>query len=297
MDTISKVIAAKPFSFNTKNRQLFRVIGTTDIDGNGTEHELSDVDPIIFLDEAQIEGEVPETFNRHPHMGLAAISYLIKGEFRAWDNINGNAADLNRAGGVYYVDSGKGVVHGEAAAKGKRDARWLQLWINPGIYEKPRPMAHYQLFQPEDLPIHEDHGLWVKIIIGEGFNLKSPVNSGQPLQFLHIKLAPKVTKKFQLHNPKWQGFIYTLNGEGLFGVEQLRVMPRNCLVLEQDCSTMIVQNPSNDDLEFVIVRGKPHNRSFYKLLGHGGALVADSKEDLRAAMTKFESESNNFGIE
>lgn len=298
MRSIAQLHNVTRFNTDKKNMQLFRVIGTTDIDGSGIQHELSDIDPFIFLDDALIEGELTTSFNKHPHTGLAAISYLLKGTGHAWDNIHGATPDLNRAGGVYCINSGKGVVHGEAPIEGVRKLRLLQLWFNPGIYDSPLPQAQYQLFQPNELPIYEDDKLWVKIIIGTGFGCTSPVESVWPIQYLHVKLTPKQEHIFQIAELDWQGFIYIINGNGEFGTNKISGSVEQCLVIGSEASdTIPIKNVGQSSLEFILATGKPHHKPFVKLLGHGGAIVADTEKNARDFMRQYERDPEHFGCE
>ena len=296
MRSVIQTTNATPFGPNNGTMQLFRVIGTVDIDGQGTEHEIAQVDPFLFLDDAIIEGELPTAFKKHPHTGLTAVTYLLEGTARAWDNLHGDAPDLNRAGGVYCVAAGKGIVHGEVPAQGMRRLRILQMWYNPGIYRSPLPEACYQLFQPDELPVYENDTLWAKVIIGTGFNLTSPVASDWPIQYLHIKLGAKQIHHFIIPNENWQGFIYIISGKGKFGVNENIGISQQCLILGLEEATRIpIENMDDTPLEFILATGKPHHKTFVKLLGHGGAIVADSEAHARAAMRQYEADPEHFG--
>jgi redox-sensitive bicupin YhaK (pirin superfamily) len=295
MKKIAKVVHATPLNGNDENREIWRVIGTTDIKNQGTAHAIAHIDPIIFLDEAKLHGNVPTAFKKHPHMGLAAISYLIEGEFTAWDNLNGVLPEKTRVGGVYYINSGRGVVHGEASAEENRNAHWFQLWINPGVHKKPLPKASYQLYQPQDIPIYEENKLKVRVVVGSAYGQTSPVKSDISLQYLHIQMDANTKKYFELPDSKWQGFIYIIKGSGAFGEDKTLGEAQHCLILENDLQTEIEIKSDDHLLEFILVSGLPHQRGSYKLLGHGGALVSDTKEDLYAAMKRFSIEGENFG--
>ena len=276
--------------------KLFRVIGTTDIDDHGTKHAIADIDPFIFLDDAIIEGKLSSSFQKHPHTGLTAVTYLLEGTAHAWDNIHGETPDLNRAGGVYCVNTGRGIVHGEAPVDQIQKIRLLQMWYNPGIYDLPLPMANYQLFQPDELPIYEDEKLWAKIIIGEGFNFSSPVLSQWPIQYLHIKLAPQQTYTLKISDSNWTGFIYVINGKGKFGVNEVIGTDQQCLVLgSEKTSSIQINNIDQIPLEFILATGKPHHKTFVKLLGHSGAIVADTEAHARTWMKKYEDDPAHFG--
>jgi redox-sensitive bicupin YhaK (pirin superfamily) len=219
--TIKEVVPATKIEVNKPGLNLFRVVGTTDLDGRGTKHAISDVDPILFLDDAKLEGNISTAFAKHPHTGLTAVTYLLEGTMHAWDNLHGETKDLNHAGGVYIIDSGRGVVHGEAPTSENRKVRLLQMWFNPGIYQSPLPEASYQLFQPEELPIFADENLWAKVIIGKCFGISSPVQIRWPLLYLHLKLTRSQSYTLELPDKNWNGFIYVIKGAGRFGDNQM----------------------------------------------------------------------------
>lgn len=296
MRTIAQIHSATRFNTDKENMELFRVIGSKDINGHGVEHSIHDIDPFIFLDDVMMEGEVPTSFNKHPHTGLAAVSYLLEGTGHAWDNINGATPDLNRAGGVYYINAGKGIVHGEAPIEGMRKLRLLQLWFNPGIYDHPLPQANYQLFQPHELPVYEDDTLWAKMIIGTGFGCTSPVKSPWPIQYGHIKLAAQQHCSIKIPAADWQGFIYIIHGSGEFGSNKVRGTDQQCLILGSESNDSItIENLNHFPLEFIVATGKTHHKPFVKLLGHGGAIVADTEKQARDDMHQYEMDPDNFG--
>lgn len=298
MRTIADAAQATPIPLSQPAMNLYRVIGTVDIDGNGTEHSIADIDPFIFLDDASIEGTLSSSFQKHPHTGLTAVTYVLEGTVHAWDNIHGATPELNRAGGVYCVDAGRGIVHGEAPIEGVRKVRLLQMWYNPGLYDLLLPEASYQLFQPNEMPIYEDEKVWVKVIIGEGFNLISPVLNSWPIQYLHVKLAPQQTYTLKMPDPTWQGFIYVISGQGKFGANEVLGSAQRCLVLGSERNGSIqINNMHSAPLEFVLASGKPHHKAFVKLLGHGGAIVADTETHARTWMQQYEKDPEHFGLD
>lgn len=297
MRTISRVVTPTPISMKTSSASIFRVIGTVDVDGKGTVHPLADASPFIFLDDAFFEGEVSSVFNKHPHKGLVAVTYLLEGSVHAWDNINGATPFLNHAGGVYCVNTGRGIVHGEAAIEGIRKVRLLQLWFQPVLDNDLLPKASYQLFQPDEVPVFEDNDFSAKVIIGEGFGVTSPVNTPWPVQYLHIKLKGNMAKTFNIPNNTWSGFIYIINGRGKFGANVMEASLGSCLVLgPEDSDNISIQNITTDSLEFILATGKSHNKPFVKLLGHGGAIISDTEENARAAMRGYEADPEHFGM-
>ena len=56
-----------------KASPLLRLVGTTDFKGNGTKHEIADVDPVVLCDIGYMEGKGLPPFGMHPHYGLIAV--------------------------------------------------------------------------------------------------------------------------------------------------------------------------------------------------------------------------------
>jgi hypothetical protein len=42
--------------------------------------------------------------------------------------------------------------------------------------------------------------------------------------------------------------------------------------------------------------GKPHHKPFVKLLGHGGAIVADTEKHAREWLSQYEQNPGEFGV-
>lgn len=98
-----------------------RLIGTTDIDGNGTTHEITDVDPIVLFDFATFSTRDELPFRPHPHLGLTAMSFLpVNGTWMAWDSLKGETEAHFHAGGLYYVHAGSPAFHRAQGLVGHR---------------------------------------------------------------------------------------------------------------------------------------------------------------------------------
>ena len=95
---------------------LKRLIGTVDIKGKGTPHELGGLDPVVLCDIASISGFGQPPFGLHPHYGLIAVTAVVEGCFSDGDNLNPPDGHLNSAGGIYMVSAGRGACHQEASA-------------------------------------------------------------------------------------------------------------------------------------------------------------------------------------
>lgn len=76
MSLIRNIVLKK----TTKTPHFHRVIGTVDFKGQGTVHEVADVNPFILMDDPPLiakKGLPP--FGTHPHHGLQVISLIWSG--------------------------------------------------------------------------------------------------------------------------------------------------------------------------------------------------------------------------
>jgi hypothetical protein len=68
------------------------------------------------------------------------------------------------------------------------------------------------------------------------------------------------------------------------------------LVLGSELSEQIqLENTSSQTLEVIFAAGKPHQQSFTKLLGFGGAIIADTVANACKWMQAYEKDPEHFG--
>src|ERR1700759_652603 len=69
--------------------------------------------PFVFLDLFDNGGKNFPTFGLHPHSGLATLTYVAEGSV-SYEDTNG-ATGILRAGGIEWMQAGKGVWHSGGA--------------------------------------------------------------------------------------------------------------------------------------------------------------------------------------
>lgn len=132
----------------------------------------STIGPWCFLDHYGPD-DVAETGGmrvaRHPHTGLATVSWLFTGEIDHLDSA-GNSAVV-RPGELNLMIAGQGITHSEISTATTRVLHGVQLW-----YALPQDSRfssnHFEHFVPE--PITTD-GVEVRVFIGELMGSRSPV--------------------------------------------------------------------------------------------------------------------------
>ena len=112
----------------------------------------------------------------HPHIGLATVTYLFEGEILHRDSL-GNVQRI-RPGEVNWMTAGRGIVHSERTAPDVRAAGGklfgIQLWVAlPKAHEEIEPPSSTLL--PRALPLLEDRGVSLRVVLGSMFGARSPV--------------------------------------------------------------------------------------------------------------------------
>jgi redox-sensitive bicupin YhaK (pirin superfamily) len=152
--------------------------------------------PFIFLDHAGPVSVAPERMPDldvlpHPHIGLSTVSYLLDGQVTHRDSLG--VEQIIRPGEVNWMTAGSGIAHSERfedpALLAGHALEMLQTWVAlPEKNEEDSPA--FTNYQPHELPVFTDSGVWMRLIAGDAFGLKNDVRTHSPLFYLHVELQP-----------------------------------------------------------------------------------------------------------
>lgn len=153
------------------------------------------VGPFIFFDHLG-PVELPKNLAReadvrpHPHIGLSTVTYLFAGEIMHRDSTAVEQAI--RPGEVNWMTAGSGITHSERFEKARREGgpmHAIQAWVAlPNEAEETAPVfAHHA---GRDLPLHEEGGVWLRLLAGEAFGARAAVKTHSPLFYAHVVLRP-----------------------------------------------------------------------------------------------------------
>ena len=137
------------------------------------------VGPFIFFDQMGpsefLLGEGLDV-RPHPHIGLATVTYLFRGEIMHRDSL-GTALPI-RPGAVNWMTAGHGIAHSERTSPGERASGaklfGIQSWVAlPAHAEETDPaFAHHE---QAALPFIAGDGKQIRLIAGSLFGERSPV--------------------------------------------------------------------------------------------------------------------------
>src|SRR6476620_6315424 len=151
------------------------------------------VGPFIFFDHLG-PVDLPKGLPRqadvlpHPHIGLATVTYLFAGEIVHRDSVGEEQAI--RPGEVNWMIAGSGITHSERFERARREGgplHAIQSWVAlPDSEEETAPsFAHHE---GEDLPVHHEDGVRLRLLAGEAFGLRAAVKTHSPLFYIHTTL-------------------------------------------------------------------------------------------------------------
>ncbi|MFV1849676.1 MAG: pirin family protein [Porticoccaceae bacterium] len=136
------------------------------------------VGPFIFFDQAGpaelLTGKGVDV-RPHPHIGLGTVTYLYQGDFHHKDSTG--ADQVIRPGELNWMVAGRGVTHSErtsaAARQGPSSLFGIQTWIAlPEEFEDVAPSFEHH--GKETLPVLEDNGVSVRLILGNAYGMVAP---------------------------------------------------------------------------------------------------------------------------
>jgi len=151
------------------------------------------VGPFIFFDHMG-PADLPKGLPReadvlpHPHIGLSTVTYLFAGEIMHRDSTGVEQAI--RPGEMNWMIAGSGITHSERFELARREGgpmHAIQCWVAlPDGKEEIAPgFAHHGA---EDLPVHREGGVWLRVLAGEAFGLRAAVMTHSPMFYTHATL-------------------------------------------------------------------------------------------------------------
>lgn len=207
-------------------------------------------DPFLVMAEDNMK---KGAFDHHPHRGIETVTYMIEGELRHRDN-QGNKGEL-RKGDAQWMTAGKGILHIEEALE-EGFAHLLQLWVNlPAEHKMVEP--RYQEVLHAAAPVRKEKGAEIKVISGSSGGVQSHTKNYTPVTMVEITLqeANTVVQDFP---PDFNGFIYVIEGAGIFGANKVTGKKNDVLWLTPSVDKASeVELHATEPLVCVVIAGKP----------------------------------------
>ena len=212
------------------------------------------VGPFIFFDQMGpaefVLGEGLDV-RPHPHINLATLTYLFRGEVLHRDSLG--TEQIIRPGAVNLMTAGEGIVHSERmdeTYKGRgAELFGLQTWLAlPRDKEEVAPSFAHQ--PAGELPVIEDGQVRVQLVVGSAWGQRSPVPTYSDTLFADVTLAPK--GRIPIDTQHEERAIDPIAGTLSIGGEEFE--PGQLLILRPD-EALTVANSGRNQAQFVVVGG------------------------------------------
>ncbi|MEC8154726.1 MAG: pirin family protein [Pseudomonadota bacterium] len=266
-------------------------------------HNPSAFDPFLLFDD--FRNEDPEKFKAgfpwHPHRGIETITYVLSGTVDHADSL-GNEGSLG-AGDIQWMTAGSGIMHQEMPKPGRGgQMHGFQLWANlPSSLKMTAP--RYQDVPSTEIPeVIDDDGTRVKVIVGEFWGRRGPVDgiAADP-QYLDIFVPAGVRKTFKVETER-HAFAYIFEGSGSFrdaskpfGVRvekevngeelHLRDLSGNRTLVQFDRGNEVSVQAGETGIRFLLVSGKPLKEP----VAWHGPIVMNTGDELREAIRDLQN--------
>ena len=245
------------------------------------------VGPFIFFDHLG-PVDLPKGLAReadvlpHPHIGLSTVTYLFAGEIIHRDSTGVEQAI--RPGEMNWMIAGSGITHSERFEQARREGERMhaiQSWVAlPNGDEETAPaFSHHE---GSDLPVHNDGGVWMRLLAGEAFGLRAAVKTHSPLFYAHVALEPDARIALPRDYPERALFLVSgaaeADGEPIAATQ---------MAVFDSAAEAVVQATESSVL--MLLGGEPVGERFieWNFVSSSKGRIAQAKEDWRAGRMKL----------
>lgn len=240
------------------------------------------VGPFIFFDEMGPGEFAPGqgiNVRPHPHIGLSTLTYLFEGNILHRDSL-GNRLEIE-PGDVNWMTAGRGIVHSEREIFEVRASRHklhgLQSWI-----ALPKDMAE---IEPSFVHVKKDklpeliyEQVMIRLIVGEAYNLSSPIKTYSPMFYLDV-VAGKGSN-IERPNPSQEAALYVICGQVKLGDDTY------------DAGSIVIFNNElelrvESDARFILFGGEQWNEQptlHWNFVSFDKDRIAKAREDWEAGL-------------
>jgi redox-sensitive bicupin YhaK (pirin superfamily) len=237
------------------------------------------VGPFIFMDHAGPIADIPAELSLldvlpHPHIGLSTVSYLFGGQVTHRDSLG--VEQIIRPGEVNWMTAGSGIAHSERfedPSSLKGGLEMIQTWV--ALPEKDEEAApSFNNYIPEQLPVFTDKGVWMRLIAGNAFGLRSEVKINSPLFYLHVVLQPGAT--FTLPTEHSERGFYIVKGR--IELSGIIYNPGQMLVFSKTAEPLIL---AKEATTLLLLGGEPLGERFiwWNFVSSRKERIEQAKED------------------
>jgi redox-sensitive bicupin YhaK (pirin superfamily) len=245
------------------------------------------VGPFIFFDHMG-PVDLPKGLSRdadvrpHPHIGLSTVTYLFAGEI-----VHRDSTGIEQAiepGEMNWMIAGSGITHSERFEQARRiggPLHGIQSWVAlPDGEEETTPeFSHHAA---EDLPIHRDGGVWLRVLAGEAFGLRAAVTTHSPLFYVHVALEAGARIALPREYPERAAYLVS----GAIEIDGQAIAATQMAVVAADAQAQVTATAPST---LMMLGGAPVGERFieWNFVSSSRERIAQAKADWRAGRMKL----------
>ena len=235
-------------------------------------------DPFLVMAEDKFQ---TGAFDSHPHRGMETVTYIIDGALEHSDNKGGSG--ILKPGDAQWMTAGSGIMHLEEPPENVT-VHSLQLWVNlPKANKMAKP--RYQDILSDKVPLRKEEGVTYRVFSGNSGNVVSPTKNYALVTYVEIIIEAGRTASQDLPSD-YNGFMYILEGSGVFGTNEVKAEKGDVLLLDNvteniDTSEIVIK--ADEKLRIIFVAGKPLNEPVVAR----GPFVTNTEEEMNQAYSDY----------
>ena len=198
---------------------------------------------------------------RHPHTGLATVSWLFEGAITHRDSLGSHA--LVRPGDVDIMVAGSGITHSEYSVPDTTILHGVQLWYALPDRTRFRDQA-FQVSTPPEIGTDAVRarvglgGLRATLEDGTVLEDRSEVETDTPLGMVQLDLRAGTTVRLDLEPGHEHGLLVDRGAARLrAGVSTAEIAQRELMVLPDGVSQLEIRAADGEDLRAMLLSGEP----------------------------------------
>lgn len=219
-------------------------------------HHLPDTNPFILWDHYLSNNQSHNELDFHGHSGIDAVSYPVVGSIQSNDSINGK--DHIQTGDIHLTTCGHGIVHKSLMKPHHGVAEAFQIWTASPSGKKGEMATPSSIhIASEKLPLIESTHATTKVLIGQYYDVESPVKHNCNIIYLDIIVTSYGSWTFTPPETHVAGFIYLRSGQAYIANNQLHP---NQMGIFSHSQLPITVTTTNHSARFFIALGEPLNQ-------------------------------------
>ena len=281
------------------NALLTRVIGSTDVRGQGTKHAIADINPFVLLDETAVftKKHVPP-FGRHPHSGAMILTICLMGSLNNMTIKDGKEVSEVVGPGPFVLglNANRGAVHDEHTSSDQPTKLMQLAWLT-GDNESDCEFQHVaepKVLKEDDCEIMLCCGTFRQEASGIMCRQNPSVTA------FVVKLTSGgifETDEFEEGNV----FVYCIDYEEKRGpllVNDNEVPNAHVTDMSLESGSKLkIENKNGHDVSVLVGYGKPIEPKWKKLLMFDGFVFAPSEDELQKKEDEFKKVgAEGFGL-